>query len=285
MRASSILRRLEMPRVVACSEHGWTSVDTFILCGLFVIASATRFWYLSRPLNIVFDEIYTLAQSYCFLSGLPYRDSHPALEPLLVTFSMSVFGINNSVGWRVPNAILGTVLVALTYLLGRRLFGSRVAATMAGAFVALDGLFLVDSRLALKEIPYLTFSAWSYLMLFRFAQAANPRSRRSVLAWMGIALGLALACKLLIPVVALVLTLAFAALFTLQGGANPRSDNDGREALEARQTIYLTRQLVGQIALVGGLSALIYESVFLPNYWFGGWRGVTDQLRYYGVLF
>jgi len=47
----------------------------------------------------------------------------------------------------------------------------------------------------------------------------------------------------------------------------------------------LARQLVGVIALVGGLSALIYEAVFLPNYWFGGWRGITDQLRYYAVEF
>ena len=260
----------------------WTSVDSFIVIALLFAASITRFWHLYYPRDIIFDEIFTISQSFCVLKGLPYRDTHPALEPLLVALSMSMFGVNSSWGWRLPNAIIGTALVFVTYLLGRRLFGSRVAATMAALFVVLDGLFLVDSRLALKEIPYLTFTAWSYLMLFRFAQSTDIRSRRIALAWTGLALGLGLGCKLLIPTVALLLVLAFAILFVLQGP--PMSAGATAEAPSAYRFTSLG-QLVGVIALVGGLSALIYQAVFLPNYWFGGWRGVTDQLAYYAVEF
>jgi len=272
-----------MQQIDASAAHRWTSGDTFIVCGLLLIASATRFWRLDSPIVNVFDEIYTLSQADCFLHGLPYHDTHPALEPLLVALSMSIFG-THSWSWRLPNAIIGTALVGVTYLLGRRLFGSRVAATMAASFVALDGLFLVNSRLALKEIPYLTCIAWSYLMLFRFAQSANMRSRRIALAWMGLALGLGLGCKLLIPAIALVLDLVFAVLFFLQGRAGVISDRATGEKPAAYRSSALA-QLVGVTALVGGLSALIYEAVFLPNYWFGGWRGVTDQLAYYAAEF
>ncbi len=283
-RFCSVFHRFKILQPDASTLHGWTSGDTFIVCGLLLIASATRFWRLNHPIVIAFDETYTTAQAYCFLNGLPYRVSHPALEALLVALSMSIFGINNSWSWRLPNAIIGTALVGVTYLLGRRLFGSRVAATMAALFVVLDGLFLVDSRLALWEIPYLTFAAWSYLMLFRFAQTGDTRSRRIALAWMGLALGLGLGCKLLIPAIALVLTLAFVALFILQDPTR-MSDRATGESPEAYRSAAFARQLVGVIALVGGLSALVYEAVFLPNYWFGGWRGVTDQLAYYAAEF
>lgn len=269
----------------ASTPRRWTRSDTLIVSGLLLLASLTRFWRLGYPRVIVFDEIYTISQAYCFLNGLPYRLTHPALEPLLMALSMSIFGIDKSWTWRLPNAFIGTALVGVTYLLGLRLFGSRRAAAIAALFVVLDGLFLVDSRLALWEIPYLTCVAWSYLMVFRFAQTGDTHSRRTTLAWMGLALGLGLGCKLLIPVIALALALAFVTLSILQDPFCRVSDSATGKASEVGQSKTVARQLLGMIALVVGLSALIYEAVFLPNYFFGGWRGITDQLAYYTVEF
>jgi hypothetical protein len=64
-----------------------------------------------------------------------------------------------------------------------------------------DGLFIVDSRIALWEIFYLTFAACAYLALFTFMQSRSKLIQRRALAWMGLALGLGLASKVLIPAV------------------------------------------------------------------------------------
>ena len=59
-------------------------------------------------------------------------------------------------------------MVGVTYLLGWRMFDSRLAGTLAAVFVFADGLFLVDSRIARIDIVYLTFVAIAYWLLFRF---------------------------------------------------------------------------------------------------------------------
>ena len=82
-------------------------------------------------------------------------------------------------------------MVGITYLLGRRMFVSRLAATLAALLLVCDGLFLVNSRTALHDIFYVTFGALSYLMLFRFL-GTPPRSQARTLIGMGIALGLCL---------------------------------------------------------------------------------------------
>ena len=77
---------------------------------------------------------------------------------------------SNPWAWRLPNAIAGTALVGITYALARRMFESRSAGVLAASFVLLDGVFLVDSRVAVPEIIYITLAALSYLLLFRFIQ-------------------------------------------------------------------------------------------------------------------
>ena len=47
----------------------------------------------------------------------------------------------------------------------------------------------------------------------------------------------------------------------------------------------LINQIVGSVALVGGLSTLVYLAVFLPYYWFGWWRGIRDQFSYFQTVY
>jgi dolichyl-phosphate-mannose--protein O-mannosyl transferase len=244
-----------------------------VISVLLLLAAATRFWRLGDPDVIVFDEKYTVSMARCYLSRLPYRSTHPPLASILIALGIRIFG-DNPWGWRLPAALFGTALVAITYLLGRRMFESRLVGGLAAGFVACDGLFLVDSRIVLWEIFYLTFAAFAYLMLFRFARCRDTRSGRNALAWIGLALGLELGSKLFIPAITILLTTGFAVVILVTQVGSPWKFRSGRRA-------ELATTISGVLALVGGLSGFVYLALFIPHYWFGWWRGIGDQATYY----
>ena len=258
----------------------WSRTDTLAISGLLLVALALRLWHLAQPAVIVFDENFTVSMARCYLSHLPYRATHPPLPSLLIALSIGILG-DNPWGWRLPNALVGTALVGITYLLGRRMFDSRLAGAFAAVFVTCDGLFLVDSRIALWEIFYLTFAACAYLTLFRFARRADALSGRRALAWMGFALGLCLGSKLLIPAVTVLLVIGFVVVIMV-GEARAVGPNG---KFESNWDGQLAGKIGGALALVGGLSGFVYLALFLPQYWFGWWHGIADQVTYYRGVF
>ena len=161
----------------------WIRLDTIILAVLTIATIATRFWHIGTPPEIVFDEVHFVGQARHYLHAETFLDPHPPVAKLLIAVGIWMFG-DHSWSWRVGNAVLGTILVGVTYLLGRRMFKDRLAATLAAAFVLLDGFFLVDSRIACIDIVYLTFAAISYLLLFRFMQTEALLGKRNMLIWM-----------------------------------------------------------------------------------------------------
>ena len=171
-------------------------MDTIVLAALVAAAAATRLWHLGLPAEIVFDEVHFVAQARHYIRAEPFLDPHPPLAKLVIAAGIVLFG-DHPWSWRIGNALLGILLVALTYMLGRRMFASRLAGALAASFIICDGMFLVDSRVAVIDIVYLTFAAWSYLLLFRFAESSDARDRRRTLAAMGVTLGLCLGSKLL----------------------------------------------------------------------------------------
>lgn len=251
----------------------WLRRDSAAIVALLAAALATRLWHSWLPPDLVFDERFTVTEARHFLSGLSYQNSHPPFSSLMIAMSMKFIG-DNPLGWRLPNVLFGTALVGITYLVGRRIFESRIAAGLSAGFVICDGLFMVDSRIALWEIFYLTFAACAYLALFTFMASRAKSIQRRALAWMGLALGLSLSSKLLIPAVtfALVMVFVFWALLS-ESRASPSTQPSAKP-----QVSMLLLNFVSALALVGGLGALVYFAVSAPNYWFGRWRGVGDQV-------
>ena len=267
-------------RVAALATSGapqWSQADTVLICALLLADFATAFWRLGSPPEMVFDENQNVRWAQAYLQGLPWSSSHhPPLPILIISLAIRIFG-DRPFSWRLPSATAGVLLVGITYLLGRRMFASRLAATLAALLLVCDGLFLVNSRTALHEIFYVTFGALSYLMLFRFARDLPPRSQARTLIGMGIGLGLCLGSKLLIPVVTEFLVLGFLEFMLVA-----KAQHSGSDLMhDSRNRRMLALRLYGSLALVGGLSVLVYEAAFLPNYWFGWWRGISDQLAYY----
>ena len=243
--------------------------DAIVAGALVLVAFATRLWRLEAPNAIVWDESVIVSAARCLAQHLPYRTTHPPLEAMLVALSIRLFG-DQPWSWRLPNAVVGSLLVGITYILAKRMFDSRLAAALAAGFVICDGLFFIDSRTAVWEILYLTSAAAAYLMLFRFAQTFDRREQRTALVWMGLALGLGLGSKLLIPIMVEMLVLGFV-IFILVRQAYSEQTN----------IVFPYAQIVSATALVGGLTAFVYMLILLPNYWLGFWHGIIDQLVYY----
>jgi dolichyl-phosphate-mannose-protein mannosyltransferase len=248
----------------------WSRADSFALVALLTAAAVTRFTNLGYPSREIFDEPVMLALARCYLHKLPYREINPPLAGQLIALSLAAFG-DQPWSWRLASASLGTALIGISYLTARRMFGSRLAGVLAASLVLCDGMFIVESRAALWEIFYVTFAACSYLLLFRFFQLTNRYSRRRTLGWMGVALGLALGSKLLIPLMTLVLVMAWLIYFLIQ---EPPPDAVNRP--EA-----IGRQIAGSVLLVGGLSGFVFAAIHLPNFWWGWWGGVSDLVAHY----
>ena len=139
------------------------------------VAAVLRLVNLGHPHQLAFDETYyvkdawslwTLGyegvwgenanEAFITLQELPLSDKgafvvHPPLGKWLIALGMALGGPDNSAGWRLATALLGTASVLLVYLIARRLSGSVVVATVAGTLLAIDGLSIVLSRIALLD--------------------------------------------------------------------------------------------------------------------------------------
>lgn len=140
-----------------------------------LLAAALRLVNLGHPHEIMFDETYYVKDAWSLwtlgyeakwdddanaqlprgdVSGLHTDASfvvHPPLGKWIIALGMALAGPGSSFGWRVTTAVLGTLTVLLVYLIARRLTGSRGLATIAGGLLAIDGLGIVMSRIALLD--------------------------------------------------------------------------------------------------------------------------------------
>ncbi len=254
---------------VAVEKRGaplaWNHIDTVVIAVLVAIAIATRFWHLGHPNEIVFDEVHFVGQAREYLHAERFLDPHPPLAKLVIAAGIFFFG-DHSWSWRVGNATIGTILIGVTYLLGRRMTRSRLAGALGAGAVLLDGLYLVDSRYAVIDIVYLTMAAIAYLILFRLIDTQGILTRRRLLPLLGVALGLCLGAKLYIPAVTFLLVTGFL-VWVLAHDATllPRRDS----------------RIAGAVLLTGSVAAIFYLVTFLPHYFLGWWGGIADLFKYY----
>jgi Gpi18-like mannosyltransferase/4-amino-4-deoxy-L-arabinose transferase-like glycosyltransferase len=249
----------------------WEQIDTIMIVALTMVAALLRFWHLGRPPEIVFDEVHFVGQARHYLHGENFLDPHPPLAKLLIALGIMLFG-DHPWAWRLGVATVGTLLVPVTYLLGRRMFQMRMAAALAAIFLMTDGFFLVDSRIAVIDIIYLTLAAISYLLMFRLIQLPDREARRTTLIFLGITLGLCLGSKLYVPAETFLLVLGFLiyGLARTQGLAF------------APMRIVTNPQIAGAAIMTGAIAAVFYLACFIPHYALGWWGGIADLFHYYG---
>ncbi|HEX3409152.1 MAG TPA: phospholipid carrier-dependent glycosyltransferase [Candidatus Binataceae bacterium] len=263
--------RLGPPPLETYIPFPWLPIDSIVLLAILAIAGALRFWNLGHPNELVFDEVHFVGQARHYLHGETFLDPHPPLAKLIIALGIKLFG-DVPWAWRLGMATMGTLLSGVTYLLARRMFRSRLAAALAASFIVSDGLFLVDSRIAVIDIVYLTFAAISYLLMFRFIQNPDWRDRRRTLVLLGISLGLCLGSKLYVPAVTFLLVSGFIVYTLARPDPVPAKGAD---------TAKRDRRIAGAVLILGGISAVFYIACFLPHYYLGWWGGIADLFHYY----
>jgi dolichyl-phosphate-mannose-protein mannosyltransferase len=188
-----------------------------------LIAAGLRLWGLGTPGQPYGDESYYIFDAAAYLGGGivdPIGDHPPTVRiadegswvhPPLGKWIIALLGVGpigqRPIGWRFPSAVYGIVGVALLYLLALRLWKSVWWAGLASLLLALDGLHIVQSRIAMLDIFLTTFvtAAVLFLVLDR-ERMESPRTTRRwrrterlfgspFRLWAGVFLGCAVATK------------------------------------------------------------------------------------------
>jgi hypothetical protein len=187
------------------------------LLGVLVLAAALRLVAIEDvPALIHIDEILPAAEALHIVEGnAPNVFSSvgwfttPNLAFAFPALTMEVTHHDWLFAARLTSAIMGTVGILFLFLLGRRLFGDRVA-LIASFLMAVSFWHIHDSRTAFS---YVQASFCTALVLYLLVRARQDRSR-ATLAVAGIALGLALECYFPTRILLLVCP-----LFWLNGGS------------------------------------------------------------------
>jgi dolichyl-phosphate-mannose-protein mannosyltransferase len=143
----------------------------WILGLILSLAAMLRFWNLGTPDSLVFDEVYYVDGARDYLAGGVEVTNgaaefvvHPPLGKWLIALGIALFG-DTSTGWRIASALIGTLSIALIYLVTKRLFNSDYLALVAAGLMTIDGLHLVMSRTALLDIFLMFFLLAAFLAL------------------------------------------------------------------------------------------------------------------------
>lgn len=190
---------------------------------ILALAALLRFWALDRPGSLVFDELYYVRDAISQLAhGYPtvWPDSspefggeraqaflnqassiaHPPLGKWLIGLGVLLFGPDTGWGWRSAVAFAGVMTVAFTMRLGWLLTRSRWVAYLAGFFLALDGVHIVLTRVALLDGFLTMFVVLGTIFVVRDWQHTSGLSgrilwRRPWLLAAGLSFGAAAAVK------------------------------------------------------------------------------------------
>lgn len=140
------------------------------------LATFTRFFHLSHPKELIFDETYYVKGAYSLLhhgfegtwedgkdsafvsgdfSGLDLSQAayvvHPPFGKWVLSLGQGIFGSDSALGWRFSTALIGVLAVMLVVRIALRLFRSPLLAGMAGFAMALDGMGITMSRTGLLD--------------------------------------------------------------------------------------------------------------------------------------
>ena len=204
-RSEDLLRRLlgldplgwTLP--VAVRVSGWVATALVTL-----VAAVTRLVGLGHPSTLVFDEIYYAKDAWS-LSHVGYETSwregadaafargdtslmttnpsyvvHPQLGKWLISLGMDITGPGHAAGWRLMPAVAGIATVFLLARLTMRLTRSPLLAGLAGLLLAIDGVGITESRIALLDVFIGFFATLSLYCLVRDRQSSRARLARDL---------------------------------------------------------------------------------------------------------
>jgi dolichyl-phosphate-mannose--protein O-mannosyl transferase len=172
---------------------------------ILAFAYLTRMFNVYTPTGYMFDEVYHAVTAKLIAHNDPRAFEwwaqppepqtavdwlHPPLAKYTQALSMLAFG-ENSFGWRFSSVIFGTLVIMMIYHLAKALFEDEKLAVLAAAIASLDGLLLVQSRIAMNDIHVTFFILLTLYWYVRFRKSYQPWQ----LLLTGLSAGLAVATK------------------------------------------------------------------------------------------
>lgn len=176
-----------------------------LLLVILAFAYLTRMFNVYTPNGYMFDEVYHASTAKLIAHNDPRAFEwwnpppepntavdwlHPPLAKYTQALSIVAFG-ENSFGWRFSSVIFGTLTIMMVYHLAKALFKDEKVALLAAGIASLDGLLLVQSRIAMNDI-HVTF--FILLTLYAYVRFRNT-NQFSQLLLVGLCAGLAAATK------------------------------------------------------------------------------------------
>ena len=170
-----------------------------------MLGLATRFYKLSYPRNVVFDELHYGKFIGHYIRNIFFFDQHPPLGKQIIgavaqsigfngNFSVSRIGSeydeNIPIFWlRFVPALSGSILPSTVYHLLKESGLSKWCSLLGGLLIVFDNALLTQSRFILMESMLLLFCSIGLYFLLKFQKSQFPQ-----ISWL--LYGLASACFL-----------------------------------------------------------------------------------------
>lgn len=158
-----------------------------LLTTILIFATILRLSGLGSPSEYIFDEVYHAFTAREYIHnrieawewwttpppGVAYEWTHPPLAKYGMSLGMWLFG-ENAFGWRFFSALAGVASIMALYYLLKLLTNNKQVALLAAFLSSIEGLHLVQSRIAMNDIYMLVFFSWALVLALknRFRTAA-----------------------------------------------------------------------------------------------------------------
>lgn len=171
---------------------------------LTIFSLIVRVYRIGEPNHYYFDEVYHVVTAEAYAQNNPaaydpfakapkpdtaYDWLHPPLAKLIQAGSIKILG-DRPIAWRLPSAIIGTLVIPATFLLAYLIFGPTVA-VFSSLVIAFENLNLVMSRITMNDI-YVTFFVLASFILTVLYTKTN---KNKFLVWTAVMLGFAVSSK------------------------------------------------------------------------------------------
>ncbi|MCG6926517.1 MAG: phospholipid carrier-dependent glycosyltransferase [Acidobacteria bacterium] len=171
--------------------RGRPALRTLLLVAL--VAALFRLPGIGYPGEEYFDEVYHAKTALEYLRGQPPTEwVHPPTAKLLIAVGVAAFGYEPW-AWRLAPALAGTLLAPVFLLLACEVLPTRRGALLATGLLLLDGVYLVQSRVAMTNVFAVLFQLLAALLVLRAGATGRLSATRMSAA--GLALGLAISTR------------------------------------------------------------------------------------------
>ncbi|GAB7326712.1 hypothetical protein MBLNU13_g10666t1 [Cladosporium sp. NU13] len=175
-----------------------------------VLAFITRFWGISHPNQVVFDEVHFGKFASYYLQRTYFFDVHPPFGKLLFAFAGWLVGYDGSflfenigdsyitnkvpyVAYRSMPAMMGSLTVSVVFWIMWESGYSLPACIVAASVVLFDNAHIGQTRLILLDATLVLFMALSVLSYIRFYKLRHAPFGRKWWKWL-LLTGICMSC-------------------------------------------------------------------------------------------